>query len=165
MEHFTALDGALCVGSHPHAPEHFTALARDAGVQAVVSLQSDEDLASRGLSWNLVWQLWTRVGVAATRVPISDFDPVDLARRLDGGVAAVAAHVDAGRRVFIHCNAGLNRSPSVAIAFVALHRGVPLDLATTWVMERHRAMPYQDVLVRWARDRGLPLRAPEPGAR
>jgi protein-tyrosine phosphatase len=164
VDHFTALDDTLSVGSHPHAPEHFSELQAVHGVQAVVSLQSDADLASRGLSWNMVWQLWTRLGVQATRVPITDFDQADLGRRLDDAVAAIAGYVAADRRVFVHCNAGLNRSPSAVIGYVMLHRGMALDAATSWVLERHRAMPYQDVLAKWARGHGLPLVSrPPPG--
>ncbi len=162
IDHFTALDATLCVGSHPHAPEHFTQLASEHGVRAVVSLQSDADLASRGLSWDMVWQLWTRLGVQATRVPITDFDQADLGRRIDTAVAAVAGYVAADRLTFVHCNAGLNRSPSTIIAYLALHRQMPLDAATAWVLERHRAMPYQDVLTRWARGHGLPLTSESP---
>ena len=53
IKHFTSLDDELAVGSYPHAPEHMIALSRDHGVTSVLCLQSDEDLASRGIQW--VW--------------------------------------------------------------------------------------------------------------
>ena len=148
LEHFTDLDGELAVGSHPHAPEHVEFLAA-AGVRAVVCLQSDEDLRGRGIRWPIMWQLHMRLGLAVTRVPIRDFDRADLLARLDEAVAAVAGYVQAGRKVFVHCNAGMNRSPSVVIAYLVAHRGWSLAEALEWVTERHSSVPYPDVLQAW----------------
>ncbi|MGM0574376.1 MAG: dual specificity protein phosphatase family protein [Myxococcota bacterium] len=156
IEHFTDLDDLLALGSHPHAPEHVQAL-HGVGVRAVVSLQSDRDLAERGLDWGILWGLYTRLGIAATRVPIRDFDRRDLRRRLDDAVEAVEEHVAGGRKTYVYCNAGLNRSPSVVIAWLMVHRGMSLDEAWARVTEHHHSIPYRDVLERWARKRRLPV--------
>jgi protein-tyrosine phosphatase len=156
LENFTDLDADLAVGSHPHAPDQIQRL-RSAGCRAVVNLQSDDDLRSRGLDWPILWQLYLREGITPTRVPILDFEPVDLARHLDAAVAAVAEHVAAGRKTYVHCNAGMNRSPSVVIAYVARHRDLTLRQATLWLTDRHVAMPYPEVLEGWARRHGVSL--------
>ncbi len=155
LQHFSDLDDTLAVGSHPHTPEQIQWLREVGGVRALVTLQSDEDLASRGLSWGVLWQLYMRAGISTTRVPVRDFDRKDLERHLEAAVDAVAQHVAAGRKVYVHCTAGLNRSPSVVIGYLAAHRGMTLDEATAWVSERHSCMPYPDVLAAWARARGL----------
>jgi hypothetical protein len=149
IRHYTDLDEHLAVGSHPHAPEHMTSLARDHGVSTVVCLQTDEDLASRGLQWPILWQLYLRLGLDVTRVPIQDFDKRDLLAHLDTAVAAVHAGVQAGGKVYIHCSAGLNRSPTTVIAYLIRHRDMALDEALTWVTERHDCVPYPDVLEDW----------------
>ncbi len=155
-ERFTALDSSLAVGSAPLGPEAIELLI-DRGVSGLVSLQTDEDLAARGLSWSVLWQLYTARGIHAARVPIVDFDKRSLQRGLDDAVAAIARQVDEGRLVYVHCTAGLNRSPSAVIAFLVRHRGLSVAAATTWLLERHDAEPYPDVLKRWAKRAKLPL--------
>ncbi len=149
LHHFTDLDDHLAVGSYPHAPEHVLML-REHGVRAVVCLQSDEDLARRGLHWPVMWQLYVSQKVRVKRVPIQDFEPRDLERHLDDAVSAIASAVDAGRKTYVHCNAGLNRSPSAVIAYVASARGLSIAAATRWLADRHECAPYPDVLARWA---------------
>ena len=154
IEHFSELDDQLVVGSCPSSLEDIQALAA-LGVKALVNLQSDIDLRSRALEWTVLWPLYLRHGISAVRVPIIDFEPADLARHIDAAVTAVAKQVDAGKRVYVHCNAGLNRSPSVVIGFLMLSRGLPLKEATAWVKERHECVPYPDVIRGWAMRRNL----------
>lgn len=154
---FTELDEHLVVGSGPTCADDVTTLA-DRGVAAVVSLQTDADLGARGLIWEIFWRLWVSRGVVATRVPIVDFDKRDLLRHLDVAVDAIDLHVRQGARVYVHCTAGLNRSPSAIIAWLMLHRGMALDAATAWLMDRHEAVPFADVLKKWAKRHRLPAR-------
>ena len=149
IKHYSDLDEHLAVGSYPHAPEHMSSLARDHGVTTVICLQSDDDLASRGLQWPILWQFYTRLGVAVTRVPIVDFDKKDLVSHLDAAVAAVHAGVESGGKVYVHCTAGLNRSPTVIIGYLVKHRDMALDAAVDWMMERHDCVPYPDVVETW----------------
>ena len=147
--HFTDLDDQLAVGSCPTGISTIEALARQAGIQAVVNLQSDADLQTRGLDWGQMWMAYTQLGIKTTRVPVIDFDKADLERNLTAAVDAVIKHVDKGRKVYVHCNAGLNRSPSTVIGFLVKHRGLSLSDAIAWVGDRHESMPYEDVLQRW----------------
>ena len=149
IKHYSDLDGQLAVGSYPHAPEHMTQLAREHGISVVVCLQSDEDLRSRGLQWAILWQFYTRLGIRVSRVAIRDFDKKDLLANLDAAVAAVADGVEGGGKVYVHCTAGLNRSPTVIIGYLMKHRGLELSDAEAWVRERHDCVPYPDVLEAW----------------
>ena len=118
-------------------------LSRDHGVTHVLCLQTDEDLSSRGLQWGVLWQLYLRLGVDVTRVPIVDFDKKDLLSHLDQAVAALHAALEGGGKVYVHCSAGLNRSPTVIIAYLIQHRGMSLDEAMAWVlaMQARRTSP------------------------
>ena len=157
LEHFTDLDDQLAVGSYPHTPDHVHFLRERLGVTAVLNLQSDVDLRMRGVDWTVMWPLYTRLGVQTSRVPILDFTPTDLAKHLDKAVDALATFVSKGRKVYVHCNAGLNRSPSVVIAHLASNRSLDLQSATTWLESRHDCVPYPDVLTAWAKRHGHPL--------
>ena len=157
LEHFTDLDEKLAVGSYPHTPDHVQFLRDTAGVGAVLNLQSDVDLRTRGIDWTIMWPLYTRMGVLTTRVPILDFTPLDLAKQLDKAVDAVKTFQTKGRKVYVHCNAGLNRSPSVVIAHLVASRSLSVEKATVWLEERHDCVPYPDVLNAWAQRHGYPL--------
>jgi hypothetical protein len=157
LDHFTDLDDVLAVGSYPHTPEHIISLRDSAGIGAILNLQSDADLRTRGIDWNVMWPLYTRLGMLTTRVPIRDFTPSDLARSLDTAVEALSAFRAQGKKVYVHCNAGLNRSPSVVIAFLVATRGLSVQAAIDWLDERHECVPYPDVLTAWARTHGYPL--------
>lgn len=152
-QHFTDLDEHLAVGSYPSSPETIELLHSDHGIGAVVSLQSDADLKSRGLDWNQLWMVYARAKVKIDRIPVTDFDKADLTRNLSDAVDAVAKHIDAGRKVYVHCNAGLNRSPSTIIGYLIAHRGLSVDDAVAWLSDRHECMPYRDVIERWAKRR------------
>jgi protein-tyrosine phosphatase len=149
IKHYTDLDEQLAVGSHPHAPEHMMALARQHGVTSVLCLQSDDDLASRGLQWSVLWQFYMRLGLDVIRVPITDFDKKDLLAHLDAAVAALHDALVDGGKVYVHCSAGLNRSPTVIIGYLVKHRGMALEEAVAWISEKHRCVPYPDVLEAW----------------
>ncbi len=153
----TQLEDRLACGSGPAHAEDVDELVRR-GVDLVLSLQTDADLRARGLSWDVLWRLYVAHRVSSVRVPIVDFDKRDLARRLDDAVAALARELTAGRSVYVHCTAGLNRSPTTIIAYLMLHRKMPLDAAVAWLIERHDAVPYTDVLTRFAKRHKLPLR-------
>ncbi len=155
LEHFTDLDDVLAVGSYPHAPEHVQQL-QACGVQAVVNLQSEEDLSARGVRWPILGQLYTRAGIVVARVPVTDFDRADLQRHLSDAVASVEGFVAQGRKTYVHCNAGMNRSPSAVIAWRVAHRGETVQQATAWLSDHHACAPYPDVLMAWAKRLGLP---------
>src|SRR5437762_2105326 len=56
------------------------------------------------------------------------------------------ALIDEGRRVYLHCNAGLNRAPTIAIAHMRAHRNMSLDEAVAYVKARRACGPFMTVL-------------------
>jgi protein-tyrosine phosphatase len=144
----------LFVGPGPTSVEDIDAIAGD-GVGALLSLQADDDLGARGLRWTTLWQLFMARRIEARRVPMRDFDKRDMLQQLDSAVDELGSLLGGPRRVYLHCTAGLNRSPSVAIAFLALELGLPA--AHAQVMAAHPdAVPYMDVLEKWAKRRRVP---------
>ncbi len=150
---YGTLTELLLVGSYPQSPEDVLHL-ESLGVRGVLNLQSDADLAERGVSWPLFWRFYTGRGIQAVRYPILDFSPAELARQLGGAVDALDRLVGPapGRRVYLHCTAGVNRSPSVAIAWLMRRQGLSREEAYALVKAgRPEAMPYPEVLDRWER--------------
>lgn len=152
---YGVISDQLLVGVYPQTPEHVLHL-KSIGVRGVLNLQSDDDLAQRGVSWDLFWRFYTAQGLQAVRYPIPDFSPNDLWKHLAGGVEALERLVGpGGRRVYLHCTAGINRSPTVAIAWLMTRHGLSRAEAEEQVMAaRPMAHPYPEVLDRWERQAG-----------
>ena len=136
----------LLVGEYPRL-EDVEALCRERGVSAVLSLQDEHDLWDKGLSLGELEAAYRRRGVVFRRVPIVDMNERDLSERLPEAVDALHELASAGHTVLLHCNAGVNRAPSVAIAYLCSHRGMTLDEAFDLVKERRGyCLPYMTPL-------------------
>jgi protein-tyrosine phosphatase len=137
----------LAVGEYP-TPEDAAWLRAGPAISAVVSLQDDVDLDRKGLSQRALERAYAAHGIRFHRLPVADGDAEALRASLDQSVALVAALLTRGERVYLHCNAGLNRAPTVAIAFLHVHRGQTLDAACA-LMKTHRpCVPYMRMLAR-----------------
>lgn len=142
------LDGRLWIGEYP-TPDDVDWLGAEFGIEAVVSLQDDIDLAYKSLDLPSLEEAYVAAGIAMDRIGVIDGDPDDLASELRRILAAVHRHVRAGRRVYVHCNAGFNRAPSVAIAYLHGYEGLDLDEAHAFVKERRACAPYLSALRRY----------------
>jgi len=141
----TVIRPALLVGEYP-TPEDAAWLQETHGVSAVVSLQDDADLASKGLRLRSLERAYARQGLGFHRVPVPDGDAAHLAARLDELVALLGRLVDAGQRVYLHCNAGFNRAPTVAIAYLHVREGLALEAARDAVKQLRHCVPYMRAL-------------------
>ena len=146
---YADLEHGLFVGSCPKTPEDVLHLKHDLSMDAVVNLQTEEDFRAFGIGWSFLWTALVRCGIEVVRVPIRDLDNEDLARGIGEAVEAVAERLDRGARVYLHCTAGINRSPTVAIATLAGPRGMGLRAAHDHVRERRKVVPEMGIIREW----------------
>ena len=99
-------------------PSDVAALARE-GVGAVVNV-SRELIEPRGAL--------EAAGFSYLQVPCWDGRVPDLADA-HRGVAFIAEHVAAGRKVYVHCASGVGRSVSLSLCYLCSHDGVAVDEA------------------------------------
>ena len=149
---FAALRAHLLVGEYP-APADARWLAETHGVTAVVSLQDDADLASKGLDLAELEEAYRDAGLVFQRFPVPDGDEDHLVARLAAVVGHIVRLVDAGGRVYLHCNAGYNRAPTVAIAFLVLHESLSPDAARAAMKACRTCVPYVRAIEAYARHR------------
>jgi len=136
----------VVVGTCPLTMEDVDGLSRDYGITAVLNLQSDQDLAYWGIDWpQLLTQYQTR-GVTVRRVPVIDFAPDDLTDKLPACVAALDDLLRLGHKVYVHCNAGINRSPSTVVAYLHWVRKWTLEAALAHVCRRRDCDPYVEAI-------------------
>ncbi len=67
-----------------------------------------------------------RAGIEEHRLPFTDHAGLG-STELDDAVAEVLRQLDSGRRVYLHCRAGQQRSAAVATGALALRDGVSLE--------------------------------------
>jgi len=135
----------VLVGEYP-TPDDAGWLHATHGVTVVVSLQDEADLAAKRLRVAELERAYASAGIAFHRLPVADGDTAAMAAALDPVVALVEAAVAAGDCVYVHCNAGLNRAPTAAIAWLHARRGMPLADACAHLKERRACVPYLRVL-------------------
>ncbi|HXQ20345.1 MAG TPA: dual specificity protein phosphatase family protein [Candidatus Acidoferrales bacterium] len=135
----------LLVGEYP-TPADALWLRAERGVTAVLSLQDDADLASKGLELAEITRAYEAHALRFHRMPVPDCDNEVLAARLDAIVGLLDELLSSGERVYLHCNAGMNRAPTVAIAYLHSCRDMPLSAARDFVKDRRSCVPYMRVL-------------------
>ncbi len=134
----------LLVGEYP-LPSDASWLKEEHRITAVISLQDDADLSSKGLRHADLELAFTQVGLRFQRTPITDGDSAMLSFRLDEIVQHIHDLAQGGR-VYLHCNAGMNRAPTAAIAYVHVWHQLPLAKACEFVRQRRFCVPYLSVL-------------------
>lgn len=139
------LDDALLIGEYP-TPADATWLRDEHGIATVVCLQDEFDLAAKNLVLDDLLAAYAEASLAFHHQPIADGDAALLAARLPAILAAIEAALAGGRRVYVHCNAGFNRAPTVAIAYLRAHRGLSDDEAWRHVKQRRACAPYRRAL-------------------
>lgn len=135
----------LLVGEYPRVRD-IQWLKREHRVTAIHNLQDDEDLRINALDLAELTAAARHHGIAYARTPIHDGSSDDVALRLAAALADLHALIADGRRVYLHCNAGLNRAPTLAIAYLRAHAGMSLDEALAQVKRRRACGPFMTVL-------------------
>ncbi|MFQ5993544.1 MAG: dual specificity protein phosphatase family protein [Acidiferrobacterales bacterium] len=139
------LDDVL-VGTYPRDGDDVAYLRNAHAISAVLNLQTDDDMQYWGLDWLHVASHYRQNRIEVARVPIRDFDPVDLREKLEDAVHALDTLLQHGHRVYVHCTAGVGRSPATVIAWLAWRRGWDLGDAVRHVMKQRVCAPFVDAI-------------------
>ena len=144
----SVIEGALLVGEYP-TPEDVEWLRDQHGVTAVLSLQDESDLMAKNLDLRALEQAYRAAGLAFHHLPVVDGDVAELAARLPAIVGRLDELLGAGDRVYRHCNAGFNRAPTAAIAYLHARGGRTLQEAWEFVKQKRACAPYRRALERY----------------
>lgn len=135
------LENKLLFGSCPMTAGDI-ALLKDTGITAVLNLQTNEDIEHRDIDWAGMEAAYRELGVAIRRFPIEDFSPVDMRKKLRQCVRLLAEMIQAGHVVYLHCNAGINRSPTAAVAYLHWVEKWDLQEAHEYILRCRPCDPY-----------------------
>ena len=123
----------LFVGSCPTTADDISYLKTDCGITAILSLQTDHDLDYCDLDWSRLETCCQELGIKLRRIPVRDFDGMDLRQNLPQCVRELNDLMREGGTVYAHCNVGTGRLPSVAIAYLVWRQGWNFDDAVEHV--------------------------------
>jgi predicted protein tyrosine phosphatase len=128
------LRGHLHFGASVH-PADLGRLRR-AGITAVLSLQQPGvDLPHAAVER---MRAACEPRVAFHNVGIHDYDPAAVIAALPRALSVLDGLIASGRTVYLHCSEGINRAPSVALAYLVRAEGLAVDAA---LADLHTADP------------------------
>lgn len=141
----SVLSDELLIGEYPSQAD--IAWLKDTyGVTAVHNLQDDDDLRVNGLDDRGLIAEYAARGINYVRTPIQDGSADAMAARLEAALTDLRELVAPGSRVYLHCNAGMNRAPTLAIAFLRAYRQMSLEEAMILVKKQRACGPFMTVL-------------------
>ena len=141
----SVISDELLIGEYPSHAD--IAWLKDTyGITAVHNLQDDEDLRLNGLDDRRLSAEYAAHGIDYVRTPIPDGSADAMAEQLEAALHDLRDLVGSGSRVYLHCNAGMNRAPTLAIAFLRAYRKMSLDEALAMVKKRRACGPFMTVL-------------------
>lgn len=109
----------LLIGSCPMTLADIERIIAETDASAILSLQTDACRAAFDIDYEAHRAFGEVAGVDMVNAPMLDFDPPDQRRNLPAAVRALTVLLAAGRRVYVHCTAGLNRSPLAVLGYLA----------------------------------------------
>lgn len=135
----------LIVGEYLR-PDDTAWLKDTLGVTTVLCLQDNIDLAGKALRLTELCEAYRAAGIHFDHAPIPDGEQEIFVQRLPAIVSRLAARIRANQTVYVHCNAGMNRAPTVAVAYLHEHAQMTLDGARAFIKQRHPCVPYMTML-------------------
>ena len=144
------LTGRLWVGSFVR-PDDAKQLRR-MGITIVISLQTDQDLKRHRLSLDKLTRSLSEENIDLRRLPVVDFNQADLASHLPECVAEVETALAPGwAKAYLHCTAGMMRSPTVAAAYLVKECYMPAEKACEYIKQKRECNPDAQVLEQYER--------------
>jgi protein-tyrosine phosphatase len=121
------------------------------GITHVVSLQSDEDLSAYGISLKKLLKAYEEARIELRRVATRDFDMEALEKNLAQCIAELESALEPRwARVYLHCTAGINRSPTVAAAYLMRSHHISAQEAFNYLSSRRHCSPYLALLEKYS---------------
>jgi protein-tyrosine phosphatase len=135
----------LFVGSHPRTLSDIERL-RGLAVTAVLNLQTDEDMASVDLLWQPLEEQYRRGPLRLVRFPVKE-EQEEMAAKFSHCVRVLEGLLSENHTVYLHCTAGIARSPTVAIGHLHWGLGWEWNSAVAHLKQlREKCSPHLDAL-------------------
>lgn len=142
---WNTINDEIVVGSCPRSDEDVERIALESGCNAILCLQSDDCLVAMDISMENIRAKAAELGVVHARCAVRDFSHSDQAGQLPQAVSVLNTLISSGKRVYVHCTAGINRATLTAVGYLTFVQGWQLEHALGHVKhKRPQAVPYVD---------------------
>ena len=138
---FSYIAPKLWVGVNPLEAADLEKL-KSRGIDAILSLQSAEDVNDPGWEKSAAQS----AGMAFQNIPVIDFDTADLKEQLPRCVKMLDEMIRGGRTVYVHCTAGVSRSPTVVAAYLHWRQDWPLQKAIECLKDARDCYPHETAI-------------------
>jgi len=142
---YAQITSRLFVGSCPQTVDDIERLRKDLAITAILNLQTDEDMASVSLNWKYLEAHYSTAAVDLFRVPMKEAQ-VELREKLLQCINTLERLLTAGHTVYLHCTAGVGRSPTVAIGYLYYCMGWELSAAVRYLKVVRQCSPHLEAL-------------------
>jgi len=151
----------LLVGAYPLDRDD-VAMLQWLGVERVLNLAEDGEYKPG--EREEVQTALAEAGIEEQRLALTDYGGLPAAL-IERAVGQVVAWLDDGKRTYVHCRAGWQRSAAVAAGVVAVRDGIDVDEALALVQTRKPSadpLPHQrEDLWRWWEERDVAVADPD----
>jgi predicted protein tyrosine phosphatase len=117
----------IVIGSCPLKTADIDRISEQTGATALLSVQHDECRDHFGIDYEQHRRHGERAGLAMVNAPMRDFDPPEQRERLPVAVFYLHKLITGGRKVYVHCTAGVNRSPLTVLGYLTFVEGMSSD--------------------------------------
>jgi protein-tyrosine phosphatase len=149
---YAQVTSRLYIGSHPQSIDDIALLQKTLAITAILNLQTNEDMAAASLNWLPLEMHYKACAVSLCRLPMKE-EQVVLREKLLDCVDTLGHLLAAGHTVYLHCTAGIGRSPTVAVGYLHCYLGWELDSAVRYVKQLRQCSPHVEALRRAISDR------------
>ncbi len=145
MIEFSKITPELFVGTCPRTVIDLNQI-RLMGATGIVSLQTDDDFRNWDIDFAALEKASYEIELPIARYPIVDFDDQDLKARLLCAVDTIYRMIAVGHRLYLHCTAGQERAPSVAVTYLCKYKNMTLQEAVSLVRSARDCSPKQSII-------------------
>jgi len=128
----------IVVGSCPMTTDDIDKIRTKTKVTALLSLQTDLCREHFGIDYPLHVVHGQAAGLTMLNVPMLDFNTDDQRRVLPDAVHGLNILLASGYRVYVHCTAGMNRSPLTVLGYLTFVDGLAPEPAFKRIQKRRR---------------------------
>ena len=137
----------IVIGSCPMVPNDVKVMAERTGITAILSLQTDEDLSYYNIDEKAIIAKIEELGLTFIRIPMEDFNLADQKNKLFDAVNALSKLITNKHKVYVHCTAGVNRSPLTVLGYMCFVQKMSMFDAFNFLrIQRPVCEPYLEVI-------------------
>ena len=124
-------DKNIFIGPYPQSINDFKKLS-ESKIDTILNVQSDKDLLIRQVNFEIQLEEAKKFGITINRYPIEDFNQIDLYNKLKGAGDILNQLLKEGKKVYVHCTAGMSRAAATVIIYLVLYENYTVEEANNF---------------------------------